>query len=427
MPSIVLSFVGSQDPVSKNTEEEGSIVSLLRELKKQSILVKKAILLFTEGTKQNAIDTQEWLASESELQNIEIELVAVSAELSYDPTDLLKAAQEAKQGLELVKQQLQKGDRIEFNASSGTPAMKSAFSMLQAAGYATNGTVWQVRNPKEMKEDQSRVFQTDVSSLRKEFDLKVLRQFIAEYNYSAALDLLENSELDVEPKIKIWIQACCDWNQGKFTTFFKKMKSSLTPEQNRRADVWWSRSYEQAFTAIVRFRQGNTTEAMQHSFRAIEGSFYEWAIAKFPDDIQKRKNKLPLVKKSILQKLPQLESRYEEEKNRNRNNEVLFQGWFLQDILESTILEIKNSEDFKIYWKSAKDARNFVAHQLGGVTEKQLFDAWQIQSQKLSDLEKRLLNCLSILTGQPFNSLEDASLFSNVHKEIQKQLENYQV
>ncbi len=55
---------------------------------------------------------------------------------------------------------------------------------------------------REIRRGQSQVFQTDVSSLRKEFDLQVLKQFISKYNYSAALDLLNNSDLTIEPQFK---------------------------------------------------------------------------------------------------------------------------------------------------------------------------------------------------------------------------------
>ncbi len=402
MSSIVLSFVGSQDPFGKETGE-GSIVSLLRGLKDNEIVVSKAFLLFTEGTEKNAYDTKDWLASNSELQDINVELIPVSSELSYDPTDLLKAAQEAKRGLELVKKDLHQGDFVEFNASSGTPAMKSSFSMLQAAGYATNGRVWQVRNPREIREGQSRVFQTDVSSLRKEFDLQVLKQFISKYNYSAALDLLNNSDLTIEPEFKMLIQACCDWNQGEFKTFFDKVKPCLkSVKQKQQADIWWSRSYEQAFMAVVRYEQGNTTEAMFHSFRAIEGSLYEWAINTFSNDIEQRENKYPLVKESILESLPRLRARFNEEKNKNRYNKVRLQGWFLRDILEEAIPETKHNENFKVYWKSAREERNFIAHKLGGVTVAQLFNAWDVKHD-IKNLENRLLSCLQFLTGQSLN------------------------
>lgn len=194
MGNIVLSFVGNQDPFAA-TETEGSIISLLRFLLNQGTTIKKVVLLHTESTAQNARDTQEHMESESQLSGLVVELIPTSWELSKDPTDLWLAAQEAKRGLEWVQSQLEPGDRVDFNASSGTPAMKSAFSLLQAAGYASNSQIWQVRNPKEMKPGQDRVFPTNVLALRQEFDRKRIEQQIADYNYSGAWLELAASQL----------------------------------------------------------------------------------------------------------------------------------------------------------------------------------------------------------------------------------------
>ena len=181
MASIVLSFVGNQDPFGSRSGE-GSIVTLVKYLVENGKKIKKAILIYTEGTASGAKDTKDWLLTELGISGEDVELVPASWELSNDPTDLLKAAQEARRGLDLARLTLEKGDRIEFNASSGTPAMKSAFSILQAAGYVANGQVWQVRNPSEMREGQTRVFATDVGVLRQEFDRKVIQKQIADFN-----------------------------------------------------------------------------------------------------------------------------------------------------------------------------------------------------------------------------------------------------
>jgi len=187
MASFVLSFVGSQDPYSKQTNEEGSIVTLLNFLAQRSTPLKKVVLLYTSGTADNARDTRVYIESESQFTGVEVELIPVDQKLSEDPANLLLAAQEARQGLERVKCQMQPGDRLEFNASSGTPVMKSSFSLLQAAGHASQSQVWQVRNPREMKPGQDRVFPTDVSVLRQEFDRKRIEQQITDYNYSGAI------------------------------------------------------------------------------------------------------------------------------------------------------------------------------------------------------------------------------------------------
>ena len=64
MSSIILSFVGSQDPYSDNTVIEGSIVTLVTHLLNINQPIKQVILLHTDTTQQNAIDTKDWLESD---------------------------------------------------------------------------------------------------------------------------------------------------------------------------------------------------------------------------------------------------------------------------------------------------------------------------------------------------------------------------
>ncbi len=217
MASIVLSFVGNQDPFGSKTGE-GSIVTLVKYLIENGKEIKKAILIYTEGTASGAKDTKDWL----EIGGANVELVPASWELSNDPTDLLKAAQEARRGLDLAHLSMEKGDRIEFNASSGTPAMKSTFSLLQAAGYVVNGQVWQVRNPKEMKEGQKHVFETDVSELRGEFDIKAIKRQVQDYNYSGALETMKASRLE-NPEVTHLLE----YGRCRITFDFEKANQSI--------------------------------------------------------------------------------------------------------------------------------------------------------------------------------------------------------
>lgn len=203
MASIVLSFVGSQDPYSKNNNE-GSIVSLVKHLCEQQSSIRQMVLLYTEGTKQNAIDTKDWLLSEIiTLTDNAIELCRVSEAFSQDPINQLLAVQEARRAVDMVQQYQSEQDTLEFNGSSGTPAMKSCWSILQATGYVRQSHVWQIRNPKEMQPGQDRVFKNDVNTLKNEFDSKVIQRQIQDYNYNGALVTLQASNLAISPLPKL--------------------------------------------------------------------------------------------------------------------------------------------------------------------------------------------------------------------------------
>jgi CRISPR-associated protein (Cas_Csm6) len=115
-------------------------------------------------------------------------------------------------------------DTLELNASSGTPAMKGAWSLLQAAGYAPRSHVWQIRNPKEQDKNQSRVFSSDVQFLKQEFDLKVIKQQVADYNYSGALSTLKTCGLETD-----LLTALLTYGRCRMSFDFDKAEKALEP------------------------------------------------------------------------------------------------------------------------------------------------------------------------------------------------------
>jgi hypothetical protein len=123
MPSIILSFVGNQDPVSDNTHEDGSIVSLVRHLVAERNIIQQVILLHTtgpNGTQDRAELTQGWLMDDPlQLPETAITLIPVSDALSQDPVDLWLAVASARKGLEFALAHCTAQDTLELNASSG--------------------------------------------------------------------------------------------------------------------------------------------------------------------------------------------------------------------------------------------------------------------------------------------------------------------
>lgn len=418
MASIVLSFIGNQDPLA-NTDSEGSLVTLLRFLLDNDRMIAQVFLLYTEGTQQNARDTKDYIETEAQLRSLAVELLPTSTALSIDPTDLLTAAQEARRGLEAVKAVMAPGDRIEFNASSGTPAMKSAFSVLQAAGYAGPSQVWQVRNPTQMRPNQTRVFPTDVSVLRREFDLQILRQLVAEFDYQAARELWQRlGGGAADPVLDRLLGAAAAWNRGEFGEFLRQAKGQLSPAAQRQGATWWWPGYEQAYAAVVRLAQGNTTEALQHSHRAVEGMINQWAIATFPDLVTERPNAYALVSPQIVERFPALRGEYERQRDRGRGQPVALQGYFLRSLLEAAIPSTRQHPDFEAYWGSAREARNQASHRWGGMSQQDCFQAWGSTVRSQADWEGRILHCLNTLSGQTFASLRAAVLLGQVHDPI---------
>lgn len=278
MASIILSFLGKQDPYSETTDQEGSISTLIRHLLSQQYQIRRVILLHSQDLAQNAKDTKDWLHTELGLNLEAIDTILVSEELSNDPVNLYLAVQEARKGLEQAQPFLSKQDRLEFNASSGTPVMKTAWSILQAAGYVNHSSVWQVRNPKTMNQGQSRVFQTNVDTLKNEFDFQVLERQIQNYNYSGALVTLENSNLLTE-----LIKALLEYGHYRLAFDFNRAFDAIQPVENYvdrqfmddisqlQQENQWALFKEVYFKAVTKLKNQQYADFLIDVFRFQEG------------------------------------------------------------------------------------------------------------------------------------------------------------
>jgi hypothetical protein len=282
MSSIILSFVGSQDPYSNNTNQEGSIVTLITHLLTINQPIRQVILLHTDTTTQNAIDTKEWLESNpANLSPDSITLRLVDPTLSADPVNLLLAAQESRNAIDLAHGQMDSQDTLEFNASSGTPVMKSVWSVLQAAGYAPHSRIWQVRNPKEMRPNQDRVFTTDVATLKDEFDRKVIAQQVQDYNYNGAAITLKESNL-YRPEIA----ALLVYGYQRLALNFDQAFSAIDPLREQIDRCWISEItplrqkqgkallLEAYFNALLRLKMRQYADFLVALFRLQEQILY---------------------------------------------------------------------------------------------------------------------------------------------------------
>ncbi|MEY3404527.1 MAG: hypothetical protein RLZZ86_4149, partial [Cyanobacteriota bacterium] len=252
-------------------------------------------------------------------------------------------------------------------------------------------------------------------------------KLLESYDYTEAYDLLQpyfqqsGSKFGAIPNL---LKAGKLWNQGQFEKFLSLAKSS-TQISSVEGKLWMA--YEQAYLGVIRLKQMNTTEAMLHSYRAIEGLLYWWAADSFPDHIEEDKQGWPLVNISITEKYSSLERYFT-----GSENTAKVQGWLLEDLLNEAIPETKNSIDFKAFWYSAKTARNTFSHRLGGLAEQDVFKAWSkdINNPDIKTSEqwqKRILNCINLVTGKSFSTLYKASLFSQIHKQVLEAIEKQEI
>jgi hypothetical protein len=256
MASIVLSFVGNQDPYSDKNNQDGSIVSLVKYLLNQNQIIKRVILLYTDDTKAQAELTREYLNLDYQIELETLELISVSPELSQDPINVVLATQEARQGLTKAFNYQERNDLIEFNSSSGTPAMKTSWSILQASGLATKSRLWQVRNPSQMKDNQERVFLNNVNSFKEESDRRMLKIQLQNFNYQSALQILKNSNFDSDV-----VKSLLEYADYRLSFNFDHAFRAISKIKEQIDNCW-----EQQ---INRLRQKQTTAILQELYYKV--------------------------------------------------------------------------------------------------------------------------------------------------------------
>ncbi len=245
-------------------------------------------------------------------------------------------------------------------------------------------------------------------------------KLLASYDYAETYDLLQPyfqqspSHFGAVQKL---LEAGKLWNQGQFQRFLNLARSSTTIA-NVQGRLWMA--YEQAYLGVIRLEQMNTTEAMLHSYRAIEGLLYWWAVDSFPDYIQETERGYLLIKDSILSQYPSLKSSFDKQ-------EVSLEGWLLKDLLNAAIPSTVNSIDFQAFWGSAKKARNYFSHRLGGLEKKEVFHAWGKDITESQQWQKRILTCINLVTGKSFKTLSQASIFAQLHEQIMEAIAKHEI
>jgi hypothetical protein len=253
---------------------------------------------------------------------------------------------------------------------------------------------------------------------------------IDRFDYAGAKELLEPYfEIKNLGTVADLLEAGIVWNRGEFQYFFDRSQSILTLEQQQQGQSWWWMTYEQAYLAVVRLKQNNITEAMLHSFRALEGGLLEWAKAKLGDHFQDNQQDPPKILDSILTSHPKIKDAFQSKNpGKRERKELESAAKWEQDSLKKGILKVSLPNaltgEFKYFWSpECKKIRNRLSHRLGGISEPELLSAWGGDLQARSQWESRILACLNILTGQSFESLDRASLFAKVHDRIRRSIE----
>jgi hypothetical protein len=333
----------------------------------------------------------------------------------------------------LSKVEVEENASVYVSHQAGTPAISSAvqFTSLSRFGQQVKFLV-----SNEYRQDRS-ARTIESSTYLRGLQLQQAKALLDRYDYSGVEGLLRSSwqsHSASAENIQNLLEIAIQWNFAKFEDFAKSLLRYPNPELAQEAqerlsdpDQYWWIGYEAAYLGAIRFEQGNTVEALFHSFRSIEGLISRWAKWRHCDHVYDAKKGSPTLKISILNGFPQFLGNSKQKKMRSELEEKKQIGLYsfpLYELLRVTKPEWRENPHIKTVWDTAAPLRNDLFHQLRGLYEIDVFEAWNTSNQK--DWESRILGCLNFVSEKKFVSLQEASLMAKVHQELVNEIAAYQ-
>lgn len=247
------------------------------------------------------------------------------------------------------------------------------------------------------------------------------------HNYLAVQGLLEpyfQEDSEKWQKVQQLLKGAIAWNQGKFNDFYQECQAYLDVSQRRQRAAFWWQAYEQGYTAVIRFEQNSTTEAMLHSFRTIEGLIDLWIRDHFKPFLTIRHNEFLELNREVLTDYPSLKS-YFDRHSREAGGNIQIRGEVQAALIQTVIPSARQDTGFQA-WNSqeARNIRNTLSHNLGGISEQELFRAWGTGIRNKQAWEERLLKSINLITGETFSHFRNASFFPAIQHLLQQEVKN---
>ncbi|MEA5581889.1 hypothetical protein VB620_11125 [Nodularia harveyana UHCC-0300] len=332
------------------------------------------------------------------------------------------------QALKLVQKELstlefKPVDNIYVSHQAGTPAISSAIQFATLAKFGKKVT-FLVSN--EYEPENTRLITS--SNYLRGIQLQEAKVLLERFDYSGVESLLKfywsNTPNPQEEKLRQLLKIAIQWNFANFDEFAK----GLGEAAQERLQNWWWTGYEAAYLGVVRLEQGNTVEALFHSFRAVEGLICKWAEYEYKTHIQYKRDGSPELKSSISRDLPKYLNRLYtnmQDKLRNQGKIGLFSESLYQ-LLQAAKPECQNpTHIMSVVWGKARDNRNPLFHRLLGLQEQEVFEAWDAKNK--DTWKNKVLKCLNFVANQTFTSLQKASLMYQLHQDLKQALIDYEL
>jgi hypothetical protein len=277
---------------------------------------------------------------------------------------------------------------------AGTPAISSAVQFVSLGKFGTK-VQFLVSNEYEKKALEP----IESSEYLKGIKFEQAKALLENHDY-AAVQSLVNNYLDSETKILL--NAAIQWNYAKFDEFVNQIQKlsdqTFVQQVNERSQQWWWTAYEAAYLGVIRLDQGNTVEALFHTFRAFEGLAITYAKRNGKSKIFDGKSKI----------FGRRVFKYLRDQNQLKwNNHPYI----------SILIDLDNKDEQTR--NDILDRRNNLFHNLLGLQKQDIFDAWAADEK---EWQAKILGCLNFVSGETlFDSLTDladVSLMVQVHQKL---------
>lgn len=318
-------------------------------------------------------------------------------------------------------------DTVYVSHQAGTPAISSAVQFVSLARFGK-----QVQFLVSNEYDKEPLEPIKSSEYLKGIKFQEAKALLERHDYSGVKELLASY---LKPEIETLLNAAIQWNFAKFEDFAKVMTEAVEKyskdnewwltvdeEVKLRSKEWWWTAYESAYLGIVRLKQGNTVEAMFHSFRAVEGLLAKW-VDKF-NNFEKQGKKFTKQDKKI-----KLSHEIVVPWGKTFTVSAYGQGLYLTlEFFEGVDKNKDTDIDIWTFGKFVFATRNELFHKLEGLQDKEsVFKAWEISTGDEQEWKDRVLGCLNFVSGERFKFLDReeldktvASLMVRVHEKLVK-------
>ena len=423
--AILFSPVGGTDPISENNVYDGSMIHICRYHKPDVVYLYMSGEICRNEEKDHRYTRALKLLAQKINHSFDVRMISNEHLVNVHEFDIFFS-----EFNEIVKNIISENspeDRILFNISSGTPAMKSALIVLNSLGEFY-GSCIQVSSPNkrmedhthskndydldllwEMNEDNSenasdRSKVVSCKNLVRIRDKQRIESFINRYDYEAAYELVQSLLPDEKAKFEPYIRFAKDrysLNLSSANGLNNTLKEKFFPVLGADQKI-----FEYALACEIKRKKGELSDFIRSLTPLILELFLKIAyhhIAELKglttfigDDKVEVWNKDAILKSDQIQNVAEIKKILKEEYPDFFNTTELSRRDYLRSdhlcsILTSPFFNLTIADDIKILRKNVEQGiRNMTAHQMVQIDDDRIKKITGVNSSEIMNLRKKL-------------------------------------